>query len=53
MSRSLFAALAAAFLLSSPFSWEANGDVPASLVDGCWPGITWDELGIRDAIKAD
>ena len=55
MSRSLFAALAAAFLLTSAVSsGHANTPIPTLSGDGCWPGATWDDLGIRDelAIKA-
>ena len=55
MSRSLFAVLTAALLLTTPVSsGQAHTGWPTSLVDGCWPGATWDELGIKNelAIKA-
>jgi hypothetical protein len=39
------AALVAAFLLATNvISERAKGD---PLADSCWPGATWDELGIR------
>jgi hypothetical protein len=49
------AALVAAFLLATNvFSERASINVSPSFVDSCWPGVTWDELGIRheNAIRA-
>jgi hypothetical protein len=49
------AVLAVAILLATNvFSERTNGNVSTSFVDSCWPGVTWDEFGIKqeDAIRA-
>jgi hypothetical protein len=44
----------AILLATNVFSERTNGNVSTSFVDSCWPGVTWDEFGIKqdDAIRA-
>lgn len=44
----------AVLLATNVFSERTNGNVSTSFMDSCWPGVTWDEFGIKqeDAIRA-